>query len=211
MCLRDRAFAVAWRIGVLVTAALLAPRSVQADTEWQIRPYMGVTFGGGTTLLDLDFAASKPNVVFGVSGGLLGEVVGIEADFGHAPGFFQGGDPPFGVQLVSKSSVLTFTGNVIVGPPRRRTEYTLRPYFVGGFGLMRASTQDSLSSLPVSVTRPAFDLGGGVGGALSDRIGLSWELRHFRSFGADVDPRGQSSGPEKLSFWRANMALVIRY
>ena len=52
--------------------------------------------------------------------------------------FFRGGTRDLDFKLVSKSSVLTFTGNVIVGLPRRATEYTLRPYFVGGFGLMRA-------------------------------------------------------------------------
>ena len=150
-------------------------------------------------------------MVFGISGSWLGEVVGIDVDLGHAPGFFQGGDPDLDFKLVSKSSVLTFTGNVIVGPPRRTTEYTLRPYFVGGFGLMRARAEDSVSALPVNVTRPALDIGGGVIGALSDRIGLSWELRHFRTVGSEADPRGQSTAPEKLSFWRGNMALVIRF
>jgi hypothetical protein len=47
----------------------------------------------------------------------------------------------------------------------------------------------------------------GVTGFLSDRFGVSWDVRRFRSVGGQ-DPG--SDGP-RLSFWRANMALAIRY
>jgi hypothetical protein len=53
-------------------------------------------------------------------------------------------------------------------------------------------------------------MGVGVTGFLTDRFGVSWDVRYFRSVGG-----GQSGaatlGPEQLSFWRANMALAIRY
>ena len=65
------------------------------------------------------------------------------------------------------------------------------------------------STVPVEMTRQAFDIGGGVGGALSNRTGLSWDIRYFRSFAGVEDPLGL--GAERLSFWRANMALVIRF
>lgn len=193
------------RLAALVLA-LLVPSSTRAATEWQIRPFAALTFGGGTTLLDPDDATGKLKVALGVGGGLLGEVFGFDVDLCHSPGFFEAG----GLEFVSQSSVTTFTANVIVGAPRSATEFTLRPYFVGGFGLMRARTYNSLSVLQVNLTAPALNFGGGVFGSLSDRTGLSWELRHFRSVGGHP-PRGQSVGPEKLSFWRANMALVIRY
>lgn len=185
--------------------ALVAPAPALAATEWQIRPFAGLTVGGGTTLNDPELAVGKRNAVFGLSGGLLGDVVGVEADLGHGPGFFDTGDS----LLVSSSRVTTLTGNVIVGLPRRATEYSLRPYVVGGLGVMRARAVDSLNdAVPVEMTRPAFDFGGGVSGALSDRTGLSWELRYFRSFNGKDDPLG--IGAERLSFWRANMALVFR-
>lgn len=184
--------------------ALAAPSPASAANEWQLRPMVGVTFGGGTTLIDDDQAVGSANVVLGVSGGLLGDVVGVEADLGHAPGFFQKG----GRSLVSSSRVTTVTGNVIVGPPRTATEYSLRPYFVGGFGVMFAHRVAGLSAIEsVDMTRPAFDVGGGVFGALSNSSGLSWELRYFRSFHGTVDT---GYGLERLSFWRANMAFVFR-
>jgi hypothetical protein len=190
----------------VLASIFLAPGPALAQTEWQIRPFAGITFGGGTTLLaDLDNATGSPNFVLGADVGLLGDILGIEADIGYAPGFFEGG----GEELISESSLTTITGNVLVGLPRQTTQYTLRPYFVGGFGMMHARTFDSLLVLPLSLTRAVFDVGGGATGPLSDRTGLSWELRYFRNVGGGL--RGQSSLPERLSFWRANMAVVFRY
>jgi hypothetical protein len=194
---------IAIQLGVLL-AAFIMPPAAQAATEWQIRPFIGLAFKGSTTLVDPERAAGTTNVVLGASVGLLGEIVGIEGDLGHAPGFFQSGDQ----ELVASSRVTTLTGNVIVGPPRSQTEYSLRPYFVGGFGLMSMHTNDAFS-VELTVNRPAMNVGGGVTGALSDRIGLSWELRYFRSVTGDAIPG--SLAPVQLSFWRANMALVIRY
>ena len=51
--------------------------------------------------------------------------------------------------------------------------------------------------------------GGGATGFLNDRVGLSWEVRHFRSFNGQA--HGNSLGNEQLSFWRANMAVTFRY
>ena len=97
-----------------------------------IRPFLGVTFAAGTTFVLAEGAAS-PNVVFGASGRRLGDVIGIDVDFGHAPGFFQSGDQ----ELVLGSSAMTLTGNVVLTPPRRLTEYILGPYLVVGAGLMQ--------------------------------------------------------------------------
>jgi hypothetical protein len=57
---------------------------------------------------------------------------------------------------------------------------------------------------------PAMDVGGGLAGFLSKRIGLGWDVRYFHSIGTGKEPF-QSFGPEELSFWRANMAVAIRY
>ena len=193
------------RAGFLVlTLLLLWP--AQMSAEWQIRPFLGVSFGGGTTLVDLDQAAGSPNVVVGVNGAVLGNVIGVEVDFGRAPGFFQTGDQG----LVQGSSVMTLTGNVVIAPPRRLTEYTLGPYFVLGAGLMRARSQDLSGELSVASTLPAMDVGGGANGFLTDRIGLNWDARYFWSVGGE-ELRGLSFGRGQLSFWRVSMGLVIRY
>jgi hypothetical protein len=192
------------RIAVLALTLLLF-RPAPAGAEWQLRPFLGVTFGGRTTFFAVEQAAGDPNLVIGFNSVLLGELIGIDADVGYAPGFFQSG----GQHLFTRSSATTLTGNVGIALPRRLTEFTLRPYFVGGAGVVQASINDPSKVLSVSSTLPAIDLGGGVTGFLSDRIGVSWDVRHFRSFGGKA--RNLSFGREQLSFWRANMALVFRY
>ena len=191
----------------LLALALLLLRPALASAEWQFKPFLGVTFGGDTTLVDLEHAAGHPKLAFGISSVLLGEVIGIEGDVGHTPSFFHYGDQ----HLVLQSSVTTLTGNMIIALPRHLTEYTLRPYFVGGAGLLLARSDDVLGALHVASNLPAVDIGGGVTGFLTDRIGLSWDVRHFHSIHGKGEERGLSFGVERLSFWRANMALAIRY
>jgi hypothetical protein len=189
---------------LLLTILLFSPAETSA--EWQIRPLVGASFGGGTTFIDLAQAAGTPKVVIGVNGAFQSDVLGLEVDFGRAPGFFQSGN----AQLVRGNSVTTLTGNVIIAVPRHLTEYTLGPYFVVGAGLMHAHIDDLLGVLTVSSTLPAMDIGGGLTGFLTKRIGLIWDARYFSSVG-DRKERGFSIGAEQLSFWRASMGLVIRY
>ena len=196
--MRDRGLA-------LVLLLLLSPASAAA--EWQIKPFTGLTFGGGTRFDDIERAAGKPNPVFGITGVLLGSVLGVDADLGRAPGFFESG----GQKLLQNSRVTTLTGNVVVAVPKQMAGYSLRPYFVAGAGLMHVSIDGRLGALTVSSTLPAMDFGGGATGFLTDRVGLSWEVRHFHSIG-EGKVRGLSvSGGEQLSFWRATMAVTIRY
>ena len=194
------------RLSLLALALLLLPPR-SASAEWQIRPFLGVTFAGGTTFVDLEQAAGHPKIAVGVNGVLLGENIGIEGDFGRTPNFFQSGDQ----HLVLGSSATTLTGNIVIALPRHLTEYTLRPYFVGGAGLMRVRIDDVLGALRVASTLPAIDVGGGATGFLTDRVGLSWDMRYFRSFSGKAEGHGLSFGAEQLSFWRANMALAIRF
>jgi hypothetical protein len=194
----------------LLAATLLLIAPASASAEWQIKPFVGLTFGGSTTLIILDAAADNPQVAFGPQFGFgvgavwLGEVFGIEGDIGHAPGVFPTGELALG------SSVTTLTGNVVVALPRRVAGYGLRPYLVAGGGLMRANIEDALDALTVVSNFRAIDLGGGATGFVTDRVGLSWDLRWFRNVGSS-GVRGNSFLDEQLSFWRASMALAIRY
>ena len=64
---------------------------------------------------------------------------------------------------------------------------------------MRASTT-GFGVLPVSSTLPAMDVGGGVTGFLSERIGLSWDVTVF------PEPRREKSAGQQL---RPGAALVL--
>lgn len=185
----------------------VAGPSARASAEWQLKPFFGGAFGGQTTFVDLDNGVGNKHLVVGASGVWLGELVGVEADLGHSPGFFQSSTG----HIVLTSSVTTLTGNIVVALPRRMTQYTLRPYFVGGGGLMHVRADDKASVLQVASTMRALDVGGGATGFLTDRVGVDWQLRYFRSIGGVDEQRAISTGAEQLSFWRASMALAIRY
>jgi hypothetical protein len=179
-----------------------------AAAEWQIKPFFALTFGGGTTFADPEQAVGGLNAAIGASGAFLGNVLGVEGDFGYGPGFFEAGDR----FLVQDSAVTTVTGNVVLALPQRLAAYSLRPYFVAGGGLMRVRRDGVLGALPVSATLPTTDVGGGVTGFFSDHVGVSWDMRYFRSLSGERE--ATLSGPlgeEQLSFWRLSMALALRY
>jgi hypothetical protein len=193
-------------LGVTMIAAL-ACSGTAAAAERQIKPFVGVTFAGGTTFVDNEHASGTPHPVIGVTAIRLGEIFGIEADVAHSPRFFQKGDS----NLVLDSSVTTVTGNVIVAAPHSRFEYSLRPYLVGGAGLMRVQKQDYFDVFNVADAFAATDVGGGATGFITNRIGLCWEARYFRAISRKLQTNGVSIGDAELSFWRATMAVAIRY
>lgn len=197
-----------WRL-VLALWLLPAP----AAAEWQVRPFIGFSFGGATTFVDPDHAIETQNVVTGISGGWLGEIFGIEADFGRAPGFFQTDDvrDPLIENLVLTSAVTTLTGNVVIALPRRMAGYGLRPYFSGGAGLMHVDALGKFGIIEHNRTLPALSFGGGVTGFLTPTVGLSWDVRRLSTLRGEGETLGNSVGREHLSFWRATMAVALRY
>ena len=188
-------------MGLLLASA----RTFGADR--QIRPFIGTTFGGVTTFVDPETAIGKPHVVIGASAVFLGEIFGAEVDVADAPGFFETGAP----QLVRSSHVTTVTGNIVVAAPHRLTEYAVRPYFVGGFGLMHVTTTTAFTVFDVSAVIPTVDAGVGAVAFLTNRAGIAGDIRRFQSVGNKTGNVGLSFGEEKLSFWRATVAVVIRY
>jgi hypothetical protein len=193
------------RTGCLLAGLLVL--AMPAAAEWQAKPFAALTFGSSTTFVDIEKATPRPHRMIGVTGVLIGEVLGVDADLGRASGFFQRGDQ----NLLLDSAVTTLASDLIVAMPHRMTEYTLRPYVIAGAGMMRVRIDGRLGSLRVASTLPMMDFGGGVTGFLTRRVGLSWEIRKFRSFGGKNQLHGASFGDEQLSFWRASMAVAIRY
>jgi hypothetical protein len=190
---------------VLVAGLLVATRASAADR--QIRPFIGATFAGGTTFVDPEEAIGKPHLAIGGSAAFLGEIFGTEVDVFDSPGFFQAGDK----NLVRVSHVATFSGNLVVAAPRHLTEYFLRPYIVGGATLMVVRTTTALGVFDVSTVRPAFDVGAGAIAFVTNKVGVSWDIRRFQTIGESSPTVGLSFGGEHLSFWRATMAAVFRY
>src|SRR5215831_7794895 len=78
----------------LVTLAMIVCSARQAAAEFQLKPFFGATFGGDSTFLfvgpnTLAPNPNHPHLAYGVSALVLGEIFGVEVDFGHTPSFFQ--------------------------------------------------------------------------------------------------------------------------
>ena len=89
----------------------------------------------------------------------------------------------------------------------------IRDFHVVALGGLMVFTDPLYAMLPAlsfAENLPAMDVGGGATGFLTEHVGLNWGVRYFRSVGQKAE------GPvvvanQQLSFWRANMALAIRY
>lgn len=195
------------RSAVVLVAGLLLMSARTDAGDRQIHALIGATFGGGTTFVDPENAVGKVNLAIGASAMFLGEVFGTEVDVADAPGFFESDEK----HLVIGSHVTTISGNVVVAAPHRLTEYSLRPYFVGGAGLMRVRTTTAFNVFDVSSVIPELDVGVGAVGFLTSRVGVCWDVRRFQGVGSNAGKVGLSFGDERLSFWRATMAVAIRY
>ena len=194
------------RVGLLAIGLFLLSRPA-AGGEKQLRPFVGVSLAGTSTFV-LSDAAGKAHGLLGANAALVGDFVGVEADVGWGPRFFERDAQ----RLVLNSNVTTVTGSVIVTLPRRLVEYTLRPYFVAGAGLMRVRIDDVFEAFPVRENMPALNLGGGVIGFVTNRVGVAWDVRRLGSLTGPAAKTGLTIGEVgRLTFWRANMALVLRY
>ena len=193
----------------VLAVVFLSCHSIEARADFLITPFVGTVFGGSTTLLDLDVgAASSKHWTFGGSAAWLSDrILGVEADFSLVPGFFQKSE---GTDLVIGSRVTTLTGNVIAALPLSVTRESLRPYVVGGLGLLRAAAEDPLvlnEELPGNWL--GLQLGAGAVGLITDRAGVRFDLRHSRTLSRDTTLRGERTS--KLSFWRATVGVTFRY
>lgn len=177
-----------------------------AAAEWHISPMIGLTFAGRTTLQDLDQATGKVHPNLSISGALLGGgLLGVEVIGSLTPGFFQTGDGVF----VKESRAYAIMGNLVVTAPRRWTEYFLRPFVSGGFGLMRASQIDALEVLPASASLLGYNIGGGAIGFFSNSTGVRFDLRYYGTLHG-VDHGAIAFGDVQLRYMTAAVGLVIR-
>ena len=153
--------------------ALTFPASAAA--EWHFTPTIGWTFAANTSLLDPDHGTAKMHWNFGGSVTLLGGGIrGVEGMVNWTPGFFTGDEV-----IVSKSHTVAYMGNIMLTTPRKWTEYGLRPFVSGGFGMLGFSRTEVNNVFPDEGNIAAFDVGGGAIGFLSKRTGLRFDLRYY--------------------------------
>jgi hypothetical protein len=175
---------------ILLTAAVTVvslPRPARA--EGFINPWAGVVFGNDTI----------ENTVgsFGVSAGAAGTLAGFELNLGYAPN-------PFDENI--DNSELDLMGDVLIGPMVGSGGYGIRPFVIGGLGLIR-TTLEGLED----TNDFGFNVGAGVSGYFSRHVGLRADVRYFRTINAE-EPEGLDDLNIDLGefhFWRAQIGLTI--
>jgi opacity protein-like surface antigen len=201
----------------LCTAALVAaPRAASAD--WIVTPFVGWNFGAAADVNNAIAGASFGNkfehkIDYGVSLAQMGAgVIGWEVDFGYSPNFFETGTANNNdFQFTSDSNVTTLTGNVIVGAPIGGHGGSIRPYAVGGVGLIRTKVQDISGFFDVNTKNDfGFDLGAGVMGYFSQNVGLRGDIRYFRSFNGSND-NVTGLGLSSFRFWRGTVGVSFKF
>jgi len=199
---------------------LLAP-PVRAG-EWHYTPTFGVTFAGSTSLYDAQLGTDKKHLNFGGIVSRFGDgVLGVEGIVLYTRHFFEFDGPrdpgaPAAV-VIATSSTLSATGNVVLTVPKRWTEYFLRPYVSGGFGLMRAVSIDRPAAgspplYPVTATMPGFTIGGGAIGFFTQGTGIRFDLRYHEGLRHDPGSNPLNPGSQNLHlrYMTAEIGLVIR-
>ena len=192
----------------VLALVLLTPLTFPATAaaEWIVSPYVGVRFAANTTFVVGRAGAEERKFVFGSSIGLLTSgVLGLEADVAFVPGFFQGA-------FVNRSGALTtLMGNVIVAAPLAMTQYGLRPYLVGGAGLLHAGGSAELTGPVIDSNLFGINIGGGAFGPVSPHTSLRFDVRYFSNVGSDHDATVATQGNLRLSFWRGSVGLTFRF
>jgi hypothetical protein len=189
---------------LVLTVFGFAPAPAAAD--WHLAPFAGIKFGGSTTLIDLEDNADGTKIVYGGTVTFVGRgLFGIEGDIGIIPNYLQNDQRAD----VKSSLVLTTMGNVVVAAPLGWTRDSLRPYVSGGAGLIRVSMDDALNLLSYKRTLGGYNVGGGVVGFVTPFTGLKWDVRYFKAWGPGGE--GRTLGSARIAFWRATMAVVLRY
>jgi hypothetical protein len=217
-------------LAVCVLVLLLAPPAVSAQPqapaksgEWHFTPLFGVTFGGSTTFVDLQQGTGKAHMNFGGAVSRFGEgIVGVEGIVVYTRHFFESDDPLEPGEIappeIAKSYTLSAMGNVVLTVPKRWTEYFLRPYVSGGFGMLRAVSIDQPPSpqaepvFLVESNQPAFNIGGGAIGFLTQGTGLRFDFRYHAGLRRDPGKDAESVvGPDlHLRYMTAQVGVVIR-
>jgi opacity protein-like surface antigen len=202
--------------GLLAAISIAAPRNASAD--WVLTPFVGWNFNGSADVsgpggVSIENKLEK-KINYGFSlAGMGGGIVGFELDFGYSPNFFETGTATNDdFDLANDSNVTTLTGNAIVGIPiGGTTGGSVRPYIVGGVGLIRSNVGDAGDFFDVQSKNDfGFDVGGGVMGFFGDNVGVRGDVRYFRTFrGTDDNVTGLALG--NLDFWRGSVGLSLKF
>ena len=190
--------------GVLLTALPGVARA-----EFFIAPFMGMKFGGSTSIVDLELAAGSKKLALGIAARFVDDgILGYEIEFGNVAGYFANEETSAITPLVKAGSYVNdLTGSIILSLPPRFTGGGLRPYAVIGGGLIHAESEDYFELFQVRRTVPAINLGIGATGMFTNNVGVRFDVRHLRSLTSDPPSGGVG---HSISYSRFTIGLLLR-
>ncbi len=188
-------------IGFLLMA--LTPAAARADGL--LIPFAGVNFGGnaGETFSN---GIDAKRLYWGASFAWMGGgVFGFEGDIVYSPDFYGKND-------VGGSSVLSLTGNVLLGVTFGGQQgFGVRPFGLVGIGVLKSDLDSFTEQVGFDYTEAARNFGGGVLIFFTSHTGLRGDIRYFRTFNSvDFGPI-HTNDSEAVDYTRASVGFVVRY
>jgi opacity protein-like surface antigen len=182
----------------LFLALVIAAVPATASADWLLTPYVG------SAHLDITDSGTRP--IVGGSVSWMGPVAGFEVDLGDGPAFLES---KAGRQI-DRSNLLTLMTNGVVQFPTASGR--VRPYVVGGVGLIQTYVRRSGSALEIGDENLGFNVGGGAIYFLNERFGLRGDLRYFRALRND-DATAEEDALEisELQFLRGTFGVTFKF
>jgi opacity protein-like surface antigen len=190
---------------ILAAALLLLAAPATARAEVIAVPFLGLKFGGGTSIFDIEFAADDTKFTFGGAVMQMDQgILGFEGSFGYVPGYYERDNE----LLTTGSFMIDASGSVILSLPPQITAGGLRPYGAIGAGLVHVQAADKLRLFQVRRTVPTANLGVGAIGLFTNNVGVRFDYRYVRSL--TTDDGSLSSVGRRITFSRITVGLLLR-
>ena len=190
---------------LVITAMALCLAPATASAEWILTPFIGTSFAAGTDNTDFDTVIDGSKLTYGGSLTYLGGgLLGFEVDLGYSPEYFEVDDDD--VDLVDSSNYTSAMANVILSTPRG----AFRPYATAGVGILKTFVDDVDDAYDVDSNQLGFNLGGGVFGFITDRVGIRGDVRYFRQIAKGDDDQADFD-VTAFRFWRGSVGVSFRF
>lgn len=181
-----RATSVFIAIAVLIAADARAQSRSMGTFQGLFTPHLGAAVGGDVTDARITLGAS---VAVHEQDGW-----GAELDFGHAA------DAGAGRQELDLTTYMVSASWLKPGG-------TIRPFGLGGIGIMQVNGCDTPCQRPSRTYDLGFTAGGGVMVTLNEFVGVRGDLRYV--FASADHPDLQR--PDNLDFWRISIGMTLRW
>jgi opacity protein-like surface antigen len=92
------------------------------------------------------------------------------------------------------------------------SDSSLRPFVSGGVGLVRPKVAEAGGLAAIDENKFGWNIGGGATGFLNDRVGITGDVRYFRTMaGDDDDPNAFGIDFDAFEFWRASAGVTFKW